>query len=117
MSTYNKRKGATFETDVLKWLRSKKIIAERLTKAGSKDEGDVVIYVNNEPRVLELKATKKIDLPTFWAEATVEASNFAKARALPTTPNSYIILKRRMAGIEKAWVIQSLEQWIERNSE
>ncbi len=45
MSSYGKRKGATFETSVMKWLRSKKVFAERLTKAGAKDEGDIVAIV------------------------------------------------------------------------
>ena len=114
MSSYGKRKGATFETSVVKWLRSKNILAERLTKAGSKDEGDIVIIVNNEPIVLELKATKKLELPRFWEEATIESSNYAAARNLPDIPRRYVIVKRRMAGIDKAWVIEDMEQWIER---
>ena len=117
MSTYGKRKGATFETSVMKWLRSKKVFAERLTKAGAKDEGDIVAIIAGKTYVLELKATKKIDLPKFWREATIEAENYAKARELPYTPPRYVILKRRMASIDQAWVIEDLEQWIERNSE
>jgi len=37
VSSYGKRKGATFETSVMKWLRSKKVFAERLTKAGLRE--------------------------------------------------------------------------------
>ena len=117
MSTYGKRKGSTFETSVMKWLRSKKIFAERLTKAGSKDEGDIVTVVGGNTYILELKATKKIDLPQFWREATVEAENYAKARNLEYIPPRFIIIKRRQAPIGKAWVVQDLEQWIEGNSE
>jgi hypothetical protein len=51
-------------------------------------------------------------LPEFWREAEVEAENYAKARGLTEVPLHYIILKRRNAGIEKAWVIQDLEQWL-----
>ena len=114
MSAYGKRKGATFETGVVKWLRSKKLLAERLTKAGAKDEGDIVVFANGKYHVLELKATKTLKLPEFWAEATIEAKHFAEARGLEHIPESYVIIKRRMAGIEKAWVVQDLVQWTEK---
>ena len=117
MSSYGKRKGTSFETGIVKWLRSKKIFAERLTKAGAKDEGDIVAVAGGNTYVLELKATKKIDLPQFWREATVEAENYAKARNLDYIPPKYIILKRKQAPLSKAWVIQDLEQWIEGISE
>ena len=80
----------------MKWLRSKKVFAERLTKAGAKDEGDIVAMVAGQTYIFELKATKKIDLPKFWAEATVEAENYAKARGLDEIPPRYVIIKRRM---------------------
>jgi len=117
MSAYGKRKGATFETSVVKFLRSVGFIAERLTKAGAKDEGDVVVYVGKEPVVLELKATKSLDLPQYWREATVEAEHYAKARGLKEVPNKYVIVKRRQAGIDGAWVIEDLKQWTERNGQ
>jgi Holliday junction resolvase len=41
----NGRKGAQFETDVMKWLRKMGAMAERLTKAGAKDEGDMVVMI------------------------------------------------------------------------
>jgi Holliday junction resolvase len=116
MSSYGKRKGATFETSVVKFLRSVGFTSERLTKAGAKDEGDIVVYVGNEPIVLELKATKSLALPQFWREATIEAEHFAKARGLKEVPLKYVIVKRRQAGIDKAWVIEDLEQWTKRNS-
>ena len=112
MSAYNKRKGATFETSVLKWLRSIGLTAERLSRAGSKDEGDIVVIVSGKNYILELKATKKLDLPGFWEEATVEAENYAKARKTKQ-PLHYVLWKRRRKGINQTWVIQSLEQWLE----
>jgi len=57
MSAKNKRKGASFELDVMKWFRSKGVNAER--------------------------------------------------------PLSYVVVKRRSAGIEQAWVVQDLQQWLE----
>lgn len=114
MSSYNKRKGSSFETGVMKWLRGKKLFAERLTKAGAKDEGDIVVVVNGTPYILELKATKRLDLPQFWKEALIEAKHYAQARNLPEVPESYVIIKRRMAGIDKAWVVEDIEQWVKR---
>jgi Holliday junction resolvase len=55
MSQYNKTKGSQFETDVMKWLRGKGVVAERLSKAGAKDEGDIVTVIAGETYILELK--------------------------------------------------------------
>lgn len=112
MSAKNKRKGALFETSVLRWLRSKGVSAERLRLVGKDDEGDIVCLVAGQPYVFELKATAKLELPQFWREATVEAENYAKARGLDTTPPAYVIVKRRNASIEQSWVIQDLTQWL-----
>ncbi len=113
MSAANKRKGAQFETDVLKWLRQQETVrsAERLSKAGSKDEGDLVVYVAGTPYLFECKATIKLDLPQFWRELEIEVLNYAEARDLTVGPIGYVVVKRRNAGIEDAWVIQSLDQW------
>jgi Holliday junction resolvase len=112
MSAANKRKGSLFETSILKWLRSKGVSAERLRLAGKDDEGDIVAIVAGQPYIFELKATIKMDLPQFWREATLEAANYAKARGLDAVPPAYVIVKRRMAGLEQSWVIQDLEQWM-----
>jgi len=115
---YNKVKGATFEIDVVKWLRKMGVTADRLTKAGSKDQGDVMAIIAGQTYILELKNRQALNLPTFWKEAQVEAVNYAKARELEVTPLAYVIVKRRNAGIEQAWVIQDLEQWLkERNDQ
>jgi Holliday junction resolvase len=108
----NGRKGALFETSVMKWLRERGVSAERLTKVGSKDEGDIVCVVANKTYIFELKNRKAITLPAFWDEAITEANNYASARGLEQTPPAYVIIKRRNAGIEKSWVVQDLEQWL-----
>ena len=112
MSQYNKTKGSQFETDVMKWLRKMGDNAERLTKAGAKDEGDIVTVIAGETYILELKNRKALSLPEFWAEAEVEALNYAKARGIGEVPLHYVVVKRRNAGIDKAWVIQDLTQWL-----
>jgi Holliday junction resolvase len=112
MTTYGKRKGSAFETGILKFLRGKGLSAERLRLAGKDDEGDIVCMVAGQPYIFELKATAKMDLPQFWREATTEAFNYAKARGLDPVPPAYVIVKRRMAGLEQAWVVQDLTQWL-----
>jgi hypothetical protein len=115
VSSANKRKGATFEIAMMKFLRGLGITTERLSKAGSNDEGDLVCIVAGQTFILELKNRKKLDLPQFWREAEAEAQNYAKARNIET-PISYVIVKRRNQGIEKAWVIETVEQWLKRES-
>jgi Holliday junction resolvase len=112
MSQYNKTKGSQFETDVMKWLRKTGAIAERLTKAGAKDEGDIVTVIAGQTYILELKNRQTLSLPQFWREAQVEALNYAKARGIGEVPLSYVIVKRRNASIDQAWVIQDLAQWL-----
>jgi len=112
MSQYNKAKGSKFETDVMKWLRSMGVLAERLTKAGSKDEGDMVAVIAGETYILELKNRATLSLPEFWREAEVEALNYAKARGIGEVPLHYVVVKRRNASIDQAWVIQDLAQWL-----
>ncbi len=56
MANKNGRKGSQFETDVMKWLRNAGAMAERLTKAGAKDEGDMVVIISGETYILELIA-------------------------------------------------------------
>jgi Holliday junction resolvase len=112
MANKNGRKGSQFETDVMKWLRGKGVMAERLTKAGAKDEGDMVVIVSGETYILELKNRQTLSLPEFWREAQVEALNYAKARGIGEVPLSYVVVKRRNASIDQAWVIQDLAQWL-----
>lgn len=112
MVNKNGRKGSAFETGVMKWLRDKGVVAERLTKAGAKDEGDLVVIVAGQTYILELKNRNKIDLPAFWEEVMVEAQNYAKARGLEVVPPGFVVVKRRSHGIEKSWVVQDLQSWL-----
>ena len=109
---YNKTKGAKFETDVMKWFRKMGAVAERLRLSGAEDEGDLVVIVAGETYIFELKNTKTLNLKEFWDEAQTEAINYAKHRGIDR-PLSYVLFKRRNAGIDKAWVIQDLTQWLE----
>jgi Holliday junction resolvase len=113
---YNKAKGAAFEIDVMKWLRSMGQIADRLRLAGKDDEGDLVVVISGQTYILELKNTARLNLPEFWRQAEVEALNYAKARGVGEVPLHYVVVKRRNSGIEKAWVVQPLEQWLKEKS-
>lgn len=97
----------------MKYIRKLGHFAERLAKAGASDEGDIVCIIAGQTYILECKNRKSMSLPQFWAEAQTEAANYAKARGLPVIPPAFVIVKRRNASIEDAWVIQSLEKWIE----
>ena len=112
MSSYNKQKGSKFETDVMKYLRKLGHFAERLAKAGAADEGDIVTIIAGQTYILECKNRKAMSLPQFWDEAQTEAANYAKARGMQDNPLAFVIVKRRNASIEDAWVIQNLSQWI-----
>ena len=116
MSSYNKVKGSKFETDVMKYLRKLGHFAERLAKAGSNDEGDIVTIIAGQTYILECKNRKSLNLPAFWDEAQVEAKNYAKARGMVASPLAFVIVKRRQHGVEKAWVIQDLDQWVQDRS-
>ena len=117
MANPNGRKGAQFETDVMRWLRDNNAVAERLTKAGAKDEGDLYVFLQGKTYIMELKNRKKLDLPAFWDEAQVEAKYYAKARGLGTEPYSFVVVKRRNHSVKNAWVIQDLEQWMRERHE
>jgi hypothetical protein len=112
MANPNGRKGAAFEIAVRDYLRKAGVFVERLVKNGKNDEGDLVCIIAGTTYILELKNRKKIDLPQFWREAQKEAENYGKARGIEA-PISYVIIKKRNAPIEQAWVVESLEQWLE----
>ena len=100
----------------MKYLRKLGHFAERLAKAGSNDEGDIVTIIAGQTYILECKNRKSINLPQFWAEAQTEAANYAKARGVVATPPAFVIVKRRQHGVEKSWVIQDLDQWLQDRS-
>jgi hypothetical protein len=72
----------------------------------------LVTIIAGQTYILECKNRKKIDLPTFWDEAQKEAKNYAKARGQVVAPLAFVIVKRRNHGVEKAWVVCSLEEWL-----
>lgn len=116
MANANGRKGAAFEIAVRDYLRRAGVFVERLVKNGKNDEGDLVCIIAGKTYILELKNRKKLDLPQFWREAEVEAENYGKARDV-ATPISYVVIKRRNAPIDQAWVVETMEQWLKRSND
>ncbi len=95
MANPNGRKGAQYETDVMRWFREHEAVAERLTKAGAKDEGDLYVFLQGKTYIMELKNRKKLDLPAFWDEAQVEARRMTfVSKQYEFTPMVRVIHKR-----------------------
>ncbi len=82
------------------------------SKGAYKFDHIITISAPEELRIERLKNRKAISLPTFWDEAVKEAKNYSKARGLEEAPPSFVVVKRRNASIERAFVIQDLESWL-----
>lgn len=113
MANPSRRKGSQFEVAILNWFRGRGYDAERLTLSGKDDEGDLRVLARGLPSdlathyVIEAKAEKAIDLSGYVREARAEAGNYARRRGLDgATP--LVIIKKRNAPIEDAYVVQRL---------
>mgnify|MGYP006267635049 CR=1 FL=1 len=114
MSTANKRKGSQWETDLVKYFRSKGHKATRLARTGRNDEGDVELETGTYVFVVEAKNAARIDLAGWTKEAAIEAVNWDKhrdyghAEAIPV-----VVVKRRNSRTSKAYVVMELENWLQ----
>ena len=82
----NRRKGSQYETDLVDYFRKRKWDTERMRLSGTLDEGDLVVRLDRDHRlIVEAKSGKNIR-PRFWfdEEAVPEAKNYAKRRSLLT---------------------------------
>ena len=113
MSTAARRRGSQWELDVLRYVRSLGLKAERLHLAGRDDEGDIAVEDVGIVYVLECKNEKSINLGGYVTEAKVEALNYAKARGLdPKNVMPLAVVKRRNHGVERAYVITELAEFL-----
>jgi Holliday junction resolvase len=107
----HKARGATFETDIRDWFRSRGYDAERLARAGAKDEGDVVVKSDflGSIGIIECKApgaNGKITLSGWTAEAQVEAKHYAEARGIDGgAVLPAVIIKARGKSIDDAYLV------------
>src|SRR5258708_3601305 len=118
MTTSAKRAGSTFETDVLRWLRERGMNAERLAKAGSLDEGDIVFHADADMSVvMELKVrrdkTTGLSLGTFVGEAVLEAGHYTTARSLRVPAIPAVLIKRVNKPIGEAYVVLRLKDFVQ----
>lgn len=94
------------------FFRGKGLIAERLRLAGVNDEGDLWFHIRKKFFVVEAKNTKAFSPSTWMQEAVKERNNWLKNRKSHTDATPIVIAKRRNHGIEKAFVIIELEEFV-----
>ena len=110
----HKARGATFESDIRDWFRNHGFDAERLARAGARDEGDVVVKTDflGSIGIIECKApgaNGKITLPGWTAEAQVEADHYAEARNIDRSAiMPAVIIKARGKSIDDAYLVLRL---------
>ena len=112
MSNPNKQRGSAFESALAKYLRERGHDAERLALRGNRDEGDLVLRLPTGDRfVIEAKATARIDLAGWVAQAEAEVKNYGEHRGI--MPAGFaVVYKRRGYGIGQSYVIMPLDEWI-----
>jgi Holliday junction resolvase len=114
-SRANKRKGATWETDLVEYFRDKEFQpVERLRLSGTSDEGDLWLWAADIQSfiVVEAKNEKSFKLGPWVEEASIEVRNWIKKRkSTPAIP--IVIAKRRQHGIGKSFVIMELDTFTE----
>ncbi len=99
MSNPSKRKGTTFEVAVKDYLRAQGVDVRRNPPTGAKDEGD--LDVPSWDAAIECKATQRIELAHTVDEAEIEAVRAGRRFGIA-------VIKRRLKGIEDAYVVMSL---------
>jgi Holliday junction resolvase len=107
----NKRRGANFEIELVDWLMTQGLNAQRLPRAGRNDVGDAFVPGVNGSYVIEAKAPRRdgrIDLSGWLREAQIEAENYKEQKKLAATPTPLVIIKASNKGIGDAYVVQRL---------
>jgi hypothetical protein len=101
--------GGLWETTLEKYLLENQIQATRLVRRGAKDEGDLLVWKNDTPFIVEAKAVKRIDLASFIEQAEVEAGNYSARTGVPVEPIA--IIKRRNHRAGKAYVVSTVDRF------
>lgn len=107
------RAGKQYETDLMKYLRSKGKEVERLRLSGSEDEGDLVMNTLWGRYIIEAKRCRTIDLSGWCKEAEVEMNNYQRHR-LPQILNPAWVVVHHARGkhIGKSYVTTTLDHWL-----
>ena len=105
-SSANKRKGTRFESDVVQYLNDNKPYSVgRRAQHGAFDRGDVVGVPDWAIEIKNVADWSK-RLGSFVAEAETEAIHAG-------VPFGAVVIKRRNDSINRAYVVMSLEQFVE----
>lgn len=113
----NRRKGAEWETRLLKYLRKEGFSTERLRLAGRDDEGDLAITDPDIPWpvVIEAKspgAGQPIRLSEWVREACEEAEHYRNARMLDDRPLPVVVIKAPNKPVNEAYVVMRLDDFL-----
>jgi len=105
MANPNKAKGTAWETAICRFLIANGFDARRKVQRGSHDEGDVEIRELPDV-VVQAKNQGQLRLPE-WMDATTDQGMAAAA------PLAFLIMKRRGAAVEHAYVACTLAVFAE----
>lgn len=116
MSAANKAKGTRFETDIVDWIRDNAPLlrAERLPRAGAKDEGDVAVTFPSGVLVVEAKNHKEFAFADWLRQAREEVVNYVTKRRIdPASAFPLVVVKRRGKSIGEAYAVMELHLLVE----
>ena len=105
MTNPNKAKGSKWELDVVKYFNERGFpeVERRYGAGATLDKGDIN---GVKDTVVEAKNWAKISLSTIMDEALVEQKNAKKKFGIS-------VIKRRNRNVKEAYVVMTLEQWID----
>ena len=107
----HKARGLGYEVDIRDWFRARGYDAERLARAGAKDEGDVAVRADflGSIGVIECKAPgagNSINLAGWQKESQVEALHYAEARGLKKEDIlPAVLIKARGKSIDDSYLV------------
>lgn len=110
----HKVRGATYETDIREYFRTRGYDAERLARTGARDEGDVVVRSDflGSIGVIECKAPgagNAISLSGWSKEAQLEATHYAEARGIARESIlPAVLIKARGKSISDSYLVLRL---------
>ena len=105
MTNPNKAKGSKWELDVARYFNERGFpeVERRYGAGATLDKGDIN---GVKDTVVEAKNWKKIELSTIMDEALVEQKNAKKKFGIS-------VIKRRNRNVKDAYVVMTLEQWVD----
>lgn len=108
----NKAKGARWQTELREGLRNQGLDVERLVLTGKEDEGDLVVRLEGEERVVIEAKDAVMDVATFVREAQVEANHYAEHRGIHRAEvKGVAVVKRRGKNWREAYVLTTLADY------